>query len=118
LATVGAEELMLLSLFVKNTCEDKMSGKIIGILSIVCVILVFVLSYTLKKINTLESQKNDLKIEVEKKNEFIKEMEKINEANKQAEKEVQEFREELIIDTTDNLDVVPADYILKRLRAD
>lgn len=95
-----------------------MSGKIIGILGVVCVILVLVLSYTFHRINTLESQKNDLKIEISKKDEFIKEMEKINEANKQAEKEAQEFREELLVDTTDNLDVVPADYILKRLRAD
>lgn len=95
-----------------------MSAKIIGILSLCIVILLLVLSYTTKRIDTLKVEKNDLKIEVERKNEFIKEMEKINEANKQAEKETQEFREELLVDTTDNLDVVPADYILKRLRAD
>lgn len=95
-----------------------MSGRIIGFLSVVCVILILVISYAFHRISTLETQKNDLKIEISKKDEFIKEMEKINEANKQAEKEAQEFREELLVDTTDNLDVVPADYILKRLRAD
>lgn len=36
-----------------------------------------------------------------------------------ADKEAKEFEKELINDTnTDNLDVVPADYILKQLRAD
>ena len=36
-----------------------------------------------------------------------------------AEKEAKEFEKELINDTnTDNLDVIPADYILKQLHAD
>ena len=87
-------------------------------LTAVCVILILVLSYSFHRINTLESQKNDLKNEICKKDSYIKEMEKINEAYKKASKEAQEFREELLVDTSDNLDVVPADYILNRLRAD
>lgn len=102
-----------------------MSGKILVFLGVVCLILCLALCYTSHRINTLESQKNDLKNEVCKRDEiisqkeqYIKEMEKINEAYKQAEKENQEFREQLLVDTSDNLDVVPADYILNRLRAD
>ena len=95
-----------------------MNIKIIGFFSIICVILILVISYAFHKINTLESQKNDLKIELSQKESYIKEMEKINEAYKQAEKESQEFKEQLLVDTGDNLDVVPAGYILERLRAD
>lgn len=95
-----------------------MSAKIIGFLGVVCAILILVLTYTIHRINALESQKNDLKNDLCKKEQTIKEMERINEAYKKANKEAQEFREELLVDPSDNLDVVPADYILNRLRAD
>ena len=95
-----------------------MSGKIIGFLGVVCVILILVLSYTIQRINTLKGEKNALKLEIQKKEQIIKEMEKINELYQEATKENEKFKEKLNNDTTDNLDVVPADYILKRLRAD
>ena len=102
-----------------------MSGKIIGFFGIVVAILVFVIAYKQYRINALGAKNNALKSEVcerdeiiNQKNTYIKEMEKINEAYKQAEKESQQFKEELLVDGSDNLDVVPATYILDRLRAD
>ena len=102
-----------------------MTSKIIVFLTAVIVCLLLVVGYKEWRINSLESQKNELKGEICKRDDiiaqkesYIKEMEKINEAYKQAEKESQEFREKLLVDNTDNLDVVPADYILDRLRAD
>lgn len=46
------------------------------------------------------------------------EQKRIIEVYAEAEKQAKEFEKELNNDTTDNLDVVPADYILKQLRAD
>lgn len=100
-------------------------SKIIGILGVVCVILIFVLSYTTKRIDTLKSEKNDLKneicnleTEIQKRDIAIKEMEKINEMYQEVAKENEKFKEELNNDKSDNLDVVPADYILNRLHKD
>lgn len=95
-----------------------MSGKIIGFLGFVCVILILILSYTTNRINTLKGEKNALKTDLLKKEQIIKEMEKINELYQKAEKENEEFRKELSNDDSDNLDVVPADYILNKLRKD
>lgn len=95
-----------------------MTGKIAVFLSVVCVILILVLSYTFSRINTLKDEKNALKNEICKKEQIIKEMEKINELYQKAEKENEEFRQQLVGDNSDNLDVVPADYILNRLHKD
>lgn len=95
-----------------------MSGKIIGFLGFVCVILILVLSYTFSRINTLKNEKNDLKNEICKKEQTIKEMEKINELYQEVQKENERFRQELNNDNSDNLNVVPADYILDQLHKD
>ena len=93
-------------------------AKIISVLGVVCVVLILVLSYTFSRINTLKDEKNALKNEICKKEQIIKEMEKINELYQKAEKENEEFRQQLVGDNSDNLDVVPADYILNRLHKD
>lgn len=100
-------------------------SKIIGILGVVCVILILVLSYTTKRIDALKGEKNDLKneicnleTEIQKRDMTIKEMEKINELYQEVAKENEKFKEELNNDMSDNLDVVPADYILNRLHKD
>lgn len=95
-----------------------MTDKIAVFLSVVCVVLILVLSYTFSRINTLKDEKNALKNEICKKEQIIKEMEKINELYQKAEKENEEFRQQLVGDNSDNLDVVPADYILNRLHKD
>lgn len=46
------------------------------------------------------------------------ERDKMIEINSQANEENEQFKGKMNEDTTDNLDVVPADYILKQLRAD
>lgn len=48
----------------------------------------------------------------------INEQKHVIEVYAQAEKEAKEFEKELNNDETDNLDVVPADYILNQLHAD
>lgn len=95
-----------------------MSGKIIGFLGVVCVILILILSYTTNRINTLKGEKNAIKNDLLKKEQTIKEMEKINELYQKAEAENERFRETLNSDTTDNLNVVPANYILMQLHKD
>lgn len=102
-----------------------MSAKIIGILSLCIVILLLVLSYTTKRIDTLKGEKNDLKneicnleTEIQKRDIAIKEMEKINELYQEVAKENEKFKDELNNDKSDNLDVVPADYILNRMHKD
>lgn len=95
-----------------------MTDKIAVFLSVVCVVLILVLNYTFSRINTLKDEKNALKNEICKKEQIIKEMEKINELYQKAEKENEEFRQQLMGDNSDNLDVVPADYILNRLHKD
>lgn len=95
-----------------------MSGKIIGFLGVFCVILILILSYTTNRINTLKGEKNALKTDLQKKEQTIKEMEKINELYQEIEKENEKFKEQLNADTTDNLNVVPANYILMQLHKD
>ena len=48
----------------------------------------------------------------------VAEMKGVVAAYAEAEKQAKEFEKELSNDTTDNLDVVPAEYILKQLHAD
>lgn len=46
------------------------------------------------------------------------ERDKMIEINSQADEQNEQFKGKMNEDTSDNLDVVPADYILKQLRAD
>jgi predicted Holliday junction resolvase-like endonuclease len=48
----------------------------------------------------------------------VNERDKMIEINSQANEQNEQFKGKMNEDTTDNLDVVPADYILKQLRAD
>lgn len=48
----------------------------------------------------------------------VNERDKMIEINSQANEQNEQFKGKMNDDTTDNLDVVPADYILKQLRAD
>ncbi len=48
----------------------------------------------------------------------VNERDKMIEMNSRANEQNEKFKGKLNEDTTDNLDVVPADYILKQLRAD
>lgn len=64
-----------------------------------------------KRLTTAENQITALET-------AINEQKRAIEIYAQAEKEAKEFEKELNNDTTDNLDVVPADYILNQLHAD
>lgn len=48
----------------------------------------------------------------------VNERDKMIEINSRANEQNEQFKGKMNEDTTDNLDVVPADYILKQLRAD
>ena len=48
----------------------------------------------------------------------VNERDKLIEINSQANEQNEQFKGKMNEDTADNLDVVPADYILKQLRAD
>lgn len=48
----------------------------------------------------------------------VNERDKMIEINSQANEKNEQFKGKMNEDTADNLDVVPADYILKQLRAD
>lgn len=48
----------------------------------------------------------------------VNERDKLIEINSKANEQNEQFKGKMNEDTTDNLDVVPADYILKQLRAD
>jgi hypothetical protein len=48
----------------------------------------------------------------------VNERDKLIEINSRANEQNEQFKGKMNEDTTDNLDVVPADYILKQLRAD
>lgn len=64
-----------------------------------------------KRLTTAENQITALETAVNEQKRMI-------EIYAQAEEEAKEFEKELNNDTTDNLDVVPADYILKQLQSD
>lgn len=56
-----------------------MNGKIIVFLGVVCVILVLVLSCTIKRINSLEAEKIGLKTQIQEYEDMVKNYEKAKE---------------------------------------
>ena len=71
-----------------------------------------------KQLTNAENRIIALETAVSERDIIIGEQKRIIEVYAQAKEEANEFEKELNKDNTDNLDVVPADYILKQLRAD
>lgn len=95
-----------------------MKDKIIVFLGLVALILVFVIYLMYYQKKALETEKNALYDDVCRYKNSLAEMEKQNEVLLEAKKENEKFRKELAEDESDNLDVVPARYILERMHAD
>ena len=66
----------------------------------------------------LETEKNALYVDVCRYKNSLAEMEKQNEVLLEAKKENEKFRKELAEDESDNLNFVPASYILERMHTD
>lgn len=88
------------------------------ILLIVTSVLALVAVFYCYKANNLKTELLNVKNENAALRANVAEYEHIFELNKKADEENEKFKGKLNEDTTDNLDVVPADYILKQLRAD
>lgn len=71
-----------------------------------------------KQLTNAENRIIALETAVSERDIIISEQKRIIEVYAQAKEEANEFEKELNKDNTDNLDVVPADYILKQLHAD
>lgn len=85
------------------------------------VILCIAIGFAVHRGYTIRDKNNQIKdLEVEIQSLRIEKDQYLNIINayNNAEKESKEFEKEMVNDKTDNLDVVPADYILKQLRAD
>ena len=95
-----------------------MKDKIIVFLGIVTLVLVFVIYLMHYQKKALETEKNALYVDVCRYKNSLAEMEKQNEVLLEAKKENEKFRKELAEDESDNLNFVPADYILKQLHKD
>lgn len=93
-----------------------MKGKLIFLLIIIT--LGAVVCCDQYRLRALRIEKENVELESEKKDKRIKDLENINELYEEAKEENESFRELLYGDTTDNLDVIPSDYILDELRAD
>lgn len=65
-----------------------------------------------------ENRVSALETAVIERDKMIEERDKLIEINSRADEENEQFKGRMNEDTSDNLDVVPADYILKQLRAD
>ena len=93
-----------------------MLTRILSISLIILLVGLFFLAYKSNKLSEQLSAAND-RIAVLQAN--IAEYQRINEVYAESAAKAEEFNKELNNDeTTDNLDVVPADYILRQLRAD
>ena len=88
------------------------------ILAAVVVVLLFAVVFMFYSNRSLKAEKNALCLDVERYKQSLIEMEKQNEVLLEAKKENEQFKQELSDDKSDNLDVVPAPYILMRLHAD
>ena len=95
-----------------------MKDKIIIFLTTGLVILGFLLVCMFYSNKSLKVEKNALYTDVERYKQSLIEMEKQNEVLIKAKKENEQFRKDLSDDNSDNLNVVPADYILNRLHTD
>lgn len=90
-------------------------------LCIISAVLCITIMIAVHRGNTIEKQDrriSELQYNVASLETAVSEYKKTIDVYAKAEKETKEFEKELNDDTTDNLDVVPADYILKQLRAD
>lgn len=93
-----------------------MMTRILTVSFIILLLSLFFLAYKSNKLSEQLSNAND-RIATLQAN--MAEYQRINEVYAESAAKAEEFNKELINDeTTDNLDVVPADYILKQLRAD
>ncbi|MBP5698846.1 MAG: hypothetical protein J6W96_04910 [Alphaproteobacteria bacterium] len=93
-----------------------MLTRILSISLIILLVGLFFLAYKSNKLSEQLSAAND-RIAVLQAN--MAEYQRINEVYAESAAKAEEFNKELNDDTNvDNLDVVPADYILKQLRAD
>ena len=88
------------------------------ILLISLIIIALVAVFYRYKANNLKTELLSVKNENAVLRANMAEYEHIFELNKKADEENEKFKGKLNEDTTDNLDFVPADYILKQLRAD
>lgn len=93
-----------------------MLTRILSISLIILLVGLFFLAYKSNKLSEQLSAAND-RIAVLQAN--MAEYQRINEVYAESAAKAEEFNKELNNDeTTDNLDVVPADYILRQLHAD
>lgn len=95
-----------------------MKDKIIVFLGFVALVLVFVVYLMYYQKKALETEKNALYDDVCRYKNSLAEMEKQNEVLLEAKKENEKFRKELAEDESDNLNFVPASYILERMHTD
>ena len=95
-----------------------MKDKIIVFLGLVALVLVFMIYLMYYQKKALETEKNALYDDVCRYKNSLAEMEKQNKVLLEAKKENEKFRKELAEDESDNLNYVPADYILKQLHKD
>lgn len=95
-----------------------MKDKIIVFLALVALILVFVIYLMYYQKKALETEKNALYDDVCRYKQSLVEMEKQNEVLLEAKKENEKFKQNLANDDSENLNVVPASYILNRMRQD
>lgn len=95
-----------------------MKDKIIAFLAIIALVLVFVIYLMYYQKKALETEKNALYVDVCRYKQSLVEMEKQNEVLLEAKKENEKFKQNLANDDSDNLNVVPASYILDRMHKD
>ena len=84
----------------------------------VLLVTLFIAIHRGLKIEKQSRQISELTEDVAKLKSAVKDYERTIKIYAEAEKQAKEFEKELNNDATDNLDVIPADYILKQLHAD
>lgn len=95
-----------------------MKDKIIVFLAVGVMFLIFVVFCMYYSNKALKAEKNALAEDVCRYRNSLIEMEKQYEVTLEAKKENEGFKQDLANDVSDNLDVVPADYILNRMHKD
>lgn len=95
-----------------------MKDKIIAFLALIAVFLVFMVYFMYYQKKAIETEKNALYVDVCRYKQSLVEMEKQNEVLLEAKKENEKFKQSLANDDSDNLNVVPASYILNRMHQD
>lgn len=95
-----------------------MKDKIIAFFGILTVIFIFVIYLMYYQNKSLRAEKNALAEDVCRYKNSLIEMEKQNEVLLEAKKENEGFKQDLADDVSDNLNVVPASYILNRMHKD